>query len=93
MSKTPAPATPELNRLCAAAGLIPIIETGLSDGKLSIERAVLMASFCEWAVRLETQDAEQKRLVEIVTEGLNRLRARMNSLCEVGLANGQLVGA
>jgi len=73
MSKTPSPATPELNRLRAAAGLIPIIETGLADGKLTIERAALMASFCEWAVTFEVQDAEEKRLVDLVAEGLKRL--------------------
>lgn len=58
MPKSPSPATPELNRLRAAAGLIPIIETGLTDGKLTIERVALMASFCEWAVTFETQDVE-----------------------------------
>lgn len=70
MPKTPSPATPELNRLRAAAGLIPIIETGLTDGKLSIERAALMASFCEWAVTFETQDAEQIGLITVVADGL-----------------------
>lgn len=79
MSKTPSPATPELNRLRAAAGLIPIIETGLAEGKLTIERVALMASFCEWAVTFEMQDAEQKRLVGLVTEGLKRLQVRMNA--------------
>jgi len=44
MSKQIPPATPELNRLRAAAGLIPIIEDGLTDAKLSAERAALMAS-------------------------------------------------
>lgn len=38
-----------LNRLRAAAGLIPIIEAGLGDGKLANERAALMCEFCAWA--------------------------------------------
>lgn len=88
MSKTPTPATPELNRLRAAEGLIPIIETGLADGKLSIERAALMASFCEWAVTFETQDAEQDRLVGIVAVGLERLQASMKAQEHVELARG-----
>jgi len=91
MSKTPSPATPELNRLRAAAGLVPIIEMGLADGKLSIERAALMASFCEWAVSFESQDAEQQRLVEVVVHGLNRLQVRMRAKDDVEMANGHLV--
>ena len=73
------PVSPELNRLRAAAGLIPIIESGLADGKLSIERAALMASFCEWANHVETDDAEQKRLVTLVAKGLQRLEVRMTA--------------
>lgn len=91
MPKSPSPATPELNRLRAAAGLIPIIETGLADGKLTIERAALMASFCEWAVTFETQDAEQKHLVDLVAEGLRRLQVRMNAKNDVEVANDHLV--
>lgn len=87
MSKILTPATPELNRLRAAAGLIPIIETGLADGKLTIERAALMASFCEWAVTFDTQDAEQSRLVMIVTNGLERLKVCMSAKGDVEMAN------
>lgn len=87
MSKTPTPATPELNRLRAAAGLIPIIEVGLADGKLSIERAALMASFCEWAVTFTAQNSEQQRLVDVVLHGLNRLQVRMSAEDEVEMAN------
>jgi hypothetical protein len=73
------PATPELNRLRAAAGLIPIIESGLADGKLSIERAALMASFCEWAKHVETEDTEQRRLASVVAQGLLRLQEKMSA--------------
>ena len=58
MSKQIPPATPELNRLRAAAGLIPIIESGLTDSKLSAERAALMASFCEWTTEKRSTDPE-----------------------------------
>lgn len=77
MPKTIPPATPELNRLRAATGLIPIIESGLADGNLAFERAALMASFCEWACQCSTDDPEQKLMVEIVNDGLRRVRAKM----------------
>lgn len=35
MTKTTPPPTPERNRLRAAAALIPIVESGLNDGKLT----------------------------------------------------------
>lgn len=91
MSKAPTPATPELNRLRAAAGLIPIIEMGLADGKLSIERAALMASFCEWAVTFDTQNSEQQRLVEVVVNGLARLQVRMSAKNDAEMTNGHLI--
>lgn len=69
--------TPQLNRLRAAAGLIPIIESGLSDGKLPVERVALMASFCEWATEIKPEDPAQIRLVEQVVAGLGRVRASL----------------
>lgn len=69
--------TPELNRLRAAAGLIPIIESGLDDGTLSVERAALMASFCEWASSIKPSDESAAHLVETVVQGLRRLREKM----------------
>lgn len=78
MSKFATPATPQLNRLRAAAGLIPIIESGLADTKLSIERATLMAKFCVWSVDIEPIDSEEKHLLEIVTSGLCRLESRLD---------------
>ena len=73
MSKQIPPATPELNRLRAAAGLIPIIEAGLTDSKLSAERAALMASFCEWTTEKRSTDPNVIKLAESVDEGLKRI--------------------
>jgi hypothetical protein len=74
MSKQIPPATPEINRLRAAAALIPIIESGLADSKFSVERAVLMASFCEWAIEKVPDDPEVVKLAEKVGKGLKRLK-------------------
>lgn len=68
------PATPETNRLRAAAALIPIIEAGLIDSKLSVERAALMASFCEWTTETLSDDPESIRLAEAVGSGLKRIK-------------------
>lgn len=57
---------------------MPIIETGLSDGKLSHERAALMASFCEWAAAIKANDNDEIRLVESINQRLIRLRARLS---------------
>ncbi|MCM8594761.1 hypothetical protein [Accumulibacter sp.] len=80
MSSPISPATPELNRLRAAAALIPIIEIGLSDAKLSVERATMMASFCEWSASAIPSDPEAVRLAEAVTRGLKRVRETLSAL-------------
>lgn len=67
-----------LNRLRAAAGLVPIIETGLADGKLSHERAALMASFCEWAIQDPIHDEDESRLAESIHQGLDRLKRQLS---------------
>jgi len=72
--------TPTLNRLRAAAGLVPIIETGLADGKLSHERAALMASFCEWAIQDPIYDEDESRLAESIHQGLGQLKSRLSNL-------------
>ena len=82
MSKQIPPATPELNRLRAAAGLIPIIEAGLTDSKLTAERAALMASFCEWATEKRSADPEAIKLAESVDEGLKRIKMCLLLPCE-----------
>ncbi len=74
MSKQPAPSTPELNRLRAAAALIPIIEAGLADAKLSPERASLMAAFCEWTTESTFEEPEAVKLATKVKDGLERIK-------------------
>lgn len=59
--------------------------------KLSIERAALMASFCEWAVTFDTQNSEQQRLVEVVVNGLGRLQVRMSAKNDAEMTNGHLI--
>jgi hypothetical protein len=79
MSKQISPSTPEINRLRAAAALIPIIEAGLADSKLSVERAALMASFCEWTMGMPGNDAEASRLLKSIGRGLERIRVALSS--------------
>lgn len=76
MLKFSPPSTPELNRLRAAATLIPIIESGLADSKLSADKAALMASFCEWAAETVSGDPEELKLSECICQGLERLKLR-----------------
>ncbi len=77
MTKSPPPATPERNRLRAAAALIPIIESGLNDGKLALERAAQMAHFCQWAMNSEATEQDDAALKEIIRSGLLRLDERL----------------
>ncbi len=79
MPKSIAPSTPEINRLRAAAALIPIIESGLAESKLSAERAALMASFCEWATEKSFNDPEAAKLMAKVRDGLERLKGALSS--------------
>ncbi len=72
--------TPEINRLRAAAALIPIIESGLLESKLSVERAALMASFCEWAVENVPDDPDLVKLAETVGAGLKRIKMALSSV-------------
>jgi len=68
-----------LNRLRAAAGLIPIIEAGLGDGKLANERAALMCEFCAWAAgHGEDLGQEGEKLTSQVQNSLGRLQERLN---------------
>ena len=69
--------TPEINRLRAAAALIPIIESGLAESRLSAERAALMASFCEWSVESQFCDPVAIRLAEYIETGLQRIKAAL----------------
>jgi hypothetical protein len=69
--------TPEINRLRAAAALIPIIESGLAESRITPERAALMASFCEWAVGGSFCDPVAMRLAEYIGNGLQRIKAAL----------------
>jgi len=77
MSKI-SPSTPELNRLRAAAGLIPLIEDGLRDSKIDPERAALMAEFCLWAVSQKLEgEPEASRLIGDIERGLERIKTQL----------------
>lgn len=78
MSKQIAPSTPEINRLRAAAALIPIIESGLADSKLSADRAAIMATFCEWTTESDCDEPEAVKLANKVKEGLKRLKSALS---------------
>ena len=80
MAKTIPTTTPEVNRLRAAAALIPIIEAGLVDSKISTARASLMASFCEWTTENITDDPLVVKLAQTVQIGLERVKATLGSL-------------
>ena len=77
MLKPTLPSTPALNRLRAATALIPIIESGLADSRISAERAALMASFCEWATENPPDDPEAAKLARSVADGLQRIKLRL----------------
>lgn len=74
MAKQIPPASPELNRLRAAAGLIQIIESGLIDSTLSSERAAMMATFCELALDIQSKDTDSLKLIESIRQGIERLK-------------------
>ena len=80
MAKTIPTTTPEVNRLRAAAALIPIIEAGLVDSKISTARASLMASFCEWTTENISDDPLVVKLAQTVQIGLERVKATLGSL-------------
>ena len=70
--------TPERNRLLAAAALIPIIESGLDDGKLSEDKARQMCLFCEWAMSADAMEQDEVALNGAIRDGLERLGARLS---------------
>ena len=76
ITHVPAP-SPEMNRLRAAAALIPIIEAGLVDSKISTTRASLMASFCEWTTGNISDDPYAVKLAQTVEIGLKRVKATL----------------
>lgn len=65
-----------LNRLRAAAGLIPIIESGLAKAQMPADRAVSMCRFCEWSLATDGEnDGEALKLRNEVVQGLSRINA------------------
>jgi hypothetical protein len=68
----------ELARLRAAADLIPIIESGLEQSRLDVERVALMCEFCSWASRHSLGNDEHAiRLTGIIKDGLERIRGTL----------------
>lgn len=67
--------TPSLNRLRAAAGLLPQIEASLRDGKISPEKAALSAEFCLWALDTSGEAEGGEDMARALREGLGRLRS------------------
>jgi len=70
---------PEISRIRAAAALIPIIEAGLADSQLSVERAAPMAAFCDWTVEQSFDDPSTAKLAETVDSGLKRIKMVLSS--------------
>lgn len=67
-------ASSKLNRLRAAAALIPIIQSDFADKKLSRERAVNMISFIEWTASTPAENPAEQKLLNEVIAGLSRLK-------------------
>ncbi len=64
-----------MNRLRAAAALIPLIEEGLLVSKIAPEKAALMCEFCAWALTHSLKnDPEANRFSKEIESGLERLK-------------------
>lgn len=75
MAKIPPP-SPSLNRLRAAAGLAPLVESGLSDGKIPMDRVERMLSFCREAVETaDLSDPDCAKSAAEVSAAIDRLSA------------------
>lgn len=85
MPKTIPNSTPQLNRLRAAAGLIPIIEDGLIQKTISIERASVMASFCAWAHDQADVEPGTEAFAKIISDGLERIESVISLASEADL--------
>ncbi|QRM20763.1 hypothetical protein GBK02_15970 [Dechloromonas sp. TW-R-39-2] len=67
-----------LNRLRAAGGLVPIIESGLSKAQMPTDRVEKMICFCEWSLQADTDgDSEATKLRSEIHQGLARIKALM----------------
>lgn len=70
-----------MNRLRAAAGLIPIIESGLAKAQMTPGRVENMCHFCTWAMQAEPEgDIEATKLRGEILEGLERIKASVKLL-------------
>jgi len=82
MAKSLPDTTPQLNRLRAAAGLIPIIEDGLTKGTLTPDRASVMAAFCAWAHDQSGEDVNTQALAKVISDGLERIELKISKRLE-----------
>ena len=71
------PPSPTLSRLRAAAALIPLIQSGLADTKLSREQASSMTLFIEWAASITPENDVEQQLVKKLTVDLAGLKAAL----------------
>lgn len=69
--------SPALSRLRAAAALIPMIQSGLADMKLSREQAASMTMFIEWAASSTPENDAEKQLVKELTIDLAGLKSAL----------------
>ena len=77
MPKISTPSSPTFSRLNAAAALIPVIQSGLADTKLSRERAASMTAFIEWVTTTEPENSAEQKLLDELTAGLESLKAAL----------------
>lgn len=76
MPKSTHAPSPDLARLRTAATLIPVIESDVTTGKISTERAALMCEFCSWACESQQESPEEStQLLQAVTAGLARIKS------------------
>ena len=71
------PSSTTLSRLSAAAALIPMIQSGLADTKLSREQASSMTLFIEWAASITPENDVEQQLVKKLTVDLAGLKAAL----------------
>lgn len=71
------PSSPTLSRLRAADALIPLIQSGLADTKLSREQASSMTLFIEWAASITPENDVEQQLVKKLTVDLAGLKAAL----------------
>lgn len=71
------PSSPTLSRLRSAAALIPMIQSGLADTKLSREQAASMTCFIEWAASSTPEDDVEQQLVNELTVGIAGLKSAL----------------